>query len=219
MMNNSKISWSERVKARLLAISTLQDDFDTALSEWVHAGGFKDHGCPTATCDLCGHTKLRYHYLVANRETGEALWVGSQCIINFDVEVRDRLGRVVVRAGARQRVLDDHAEDVGIDQMLRPLVELYDHLAPDKRRNLHWMTGRALERNGFAPLELVRIFQRLTEKRIAFEVECFRVCLRAKKDRQDLRGLSQLELDLIWPCLSAAQCKRYFGGEKGQAGT
>ncbi len=215
MMNESKISWSERVQARLLAISILQDDFDAALSEWVHAGGFKDHGQPTATCDLCGHTKLRYHYLVANRETGEALWVGSQCIINFDVEVRDRLGRVVVRPGTRQRVLRDQVEDARIDQMLQPLVALYDCLTPEKRRNLHWMTGRALERNGFAPVELVRIFQRLTEKDIAFEIECFRVCLRAKQDRQGLRTLSQTELDLIWPCLSTAQRKRHFGREKG----
>ena len=75
--------WEEKVKRKLQAGGEAEE-FSRALRQWKHTGAFKDHGAAIAACELCGHSGLRYHYLIANQQTGEALWVGSQCILNFE---------------------------------------------------------------------------------------------------------------------------------------
>ena len=49
------------------------DHSSDTTSKWLHTGGFRDYGAPKAVCELCGHTGLRYHFLIANRVSGEVL--------------------------------------------------------------------------------------------------------------------------------------------------
>ena len=76
--------WKQRLTARYPDFQAGEDE-QAFFRQWTHTGQFKDHGKPTAVCDLCGNTGLRYHFLVANRQTGEAIWVGSECVLNFDL--------------------------------------------------------------------------------------------------------------------------------------
>ena len=42
---------------------------------------------PSETCQLCGKQELRYHFEIGNAYTNDRLWVGSHCILQFDVDV------------------------------------------------------------------------------------------------------------------------------------
>ena len=87
-------AWQDKVHKKLLETSTIDADFEQLRTEWRFTGNYKDHGKNEATCELCGNHGLRHHYLIGNKQTGEALWVGSQCILNFDESIYGEVKKV-----------------------------------------------------------------------------------------------------------------------------
>lgn len=194
-------NWEQKVRGKLQP-SDNTAEFSQTLQSWKHTGAFKDHGAPTASCELCGHTGLRYHYLIANQHTGEALWVGSQCVLNFEASQRARLSK---RKRARRRKQIDPALE---EQLMAPLVALYDLLSPERRRRLHWVVGRFRERGGFSPDELLMVFKALQREGIPYQPELYPVTLRAKRDRIAVIAMGKADRAMIWPCLTEKQRER-----------
>ena len=80
--------YTQRVRDSILPLSvagTLPDAF----AEWSFTESTIDHEAPVETCQLCGQQELRYHFEIANAYTDGSLWVGSHCILQFDVAVLD----------------------------------------------------------------------------------------------------------------------------------
>jgi sugar diacid utilization regulator len=63
-----------------------------ALSEWYFTEKVEDHEVAEEDCELCNQEQLRYHFEIRNRFTNRHLWVGSSCILKFQVSVYDNNG-------------------------------------------------------------------------------------------------------------------------------
>ena len=78
-------SYPHRMAAALLPLSREQHDLRLALLEWVYRGKRIDLGEPEEVCELCGQQGLRFIFEIVNVFTGNAMWVGSVCIIKFTI--------------------------------------------------------------------------------------------------------------------------------------
>lgn len=203
MGHSPKLMSEERAKA------PIKDTNDNSTGQWVHTGGFRDYGAPKAVCELCGHTRLRYHFLIANRETGEALWVGSKCIEQFEVAVRNAQGQLVDDATGKGKALREVMQQALTERILEPIDTLFEQADRELQSKLRWITGKFTRRGGFSPKDLITLFRLLDAHDINYEPGIYPVTLRSKKDKVELVNLSHSELPMIWNCLNAAQQEKY----------
>ncbi|KAA3646440.1 MAG: hypothetical protein DWQ07_09505 [Chloroflexi bacterium] len=183
----------------------MPDKTDNSPVQWIHTGGFRDYGAPQAVCELCGHTRLRYHFLIANRETGEALWVGSKCIEQFEVAVRNAQGQLVEDPARKGQALREVMRETLTERVLVPIDTLFEQADRQLQSKLRWITGKFTRRGGFSPKDLVTLFRLLDAHNIEYEPGIYPVTLRSKKDRVELVNLSRTASSMIWDCLSTAQ--------------
>ena len=78
--------YTARVRNSILPLS-VSGTLPEAFAEWSFTGNTIDHEEPVETCQLCDQQDLRYQFEIGNQYTGRHLWVGSHCILRFDVAV------------------------------------------------------------------------------------------------------------------------------------
>lgn len=81
--------YTQRVRDSILPLS-VAGTLPAAFNEWSFTDNTVDHVQPVETCELCGQQDLRYHFEIANHYTDATLWVGSHCILQFDVAVMEK---------------------------------------------------------------------------------------------------------------------------------
>jgi hypothetical protein len=202
--------WRQRLADRYPEIQAGEEEF---FAQWRHTGQFRDHGKPVAACELCGNTRLRYHFLVAHRQTGEAIWVGSQCVLNFELSVGAVLSR---QRRARQEVEEAanlEATRENLTQLLAQLQGIYHAASVQEQRHIRWMVGRFQRRGGFSPADMGWLFAAMLASGQSLDPSLFPMILRTKKDRQEIRGLSNSALAWIAPVLTKQQRQKL--GELG----
>lgn len=163
-----------------------EEDF---FNQWTFTGKFIDHGSPSAVCGLCGNQKLRYHFLIAHRETGEAMWVGSQCILNFGVSDK--------RISKRQREArreSSQADDAALGQervlaIIDQLQNVYHQVTQADQRKIRWLVGKFQQCGAFSPQDAAWIFQVMLVCGVRPEFELFPISLRTKKEKAELSAL------------------------------
>lgn len=67
-----------RIRTTLLAHSA-SSDIDEAIKEWKFTRMWTNR----SSCELCGHTPIKFHFQIENRMNGNRLVVGSECIWNY----------------------------------------------------------------------------------------------------------------------------------------
>lgn len=200
-----KNNWTKKFTTQILAVSQEDKNADQALREWRFTGSVTDHGKPLARCGLCGHTGLRYHFMIANRQTGEALWVGSQCILNFDISVRSTAGIKLSGRKQIQQELKHQIETDRITKLLAPLHQLYQQVGKADRRKVHWAVGKFQRRGAFSPKDLAWLFQAMRLVGINYPAEDYPLTLRAKQDRLEYAQLPLTARSMIDSCLTPKQ--------------
>lgn len=90
-----------------LALLSLSEDFDQALTEWDFDGNVDYSDVALGTCGLCGQRNLVYHFHIVNRNNGNKLTVGSACIKKFSaIHVHDARGLLLTDQPSRNRFID-----------------------------------------------------------------------------------------------------------------
>ena len=121
--------YSQRVRDSILPLS-VADTLPAAFAEWSFTENTVDHETPIETCELCGQQDLRYHFEIANPYTEAALWVGSHCILQFDVAVMEngtaRFRKVTVTRDFGTSVEVRDGVKAGDQVILNPPVDLAD---------------------------------------------------------------------------------------------
>src|SRR5262249_358345 len=92
-----------RVQENILPFS-VADTLPKAFKEWYVTGETIDHVNPVETCQLCEREALRYHFQIQNQDTEHTLWVGSKCILQFDIAIYE--GDKVLDKSSAQRKLN-----------------------------------------------------------------------------------------------------------------
>ncbi len=196
--------WKQRLAARYPDFRVDEDE-PAFFSQWTHTGQFRDHGKQAAVCELCGNTGLRYHFLVANRRTGEAIWVGSQCVLNFDLSERAVLSRQRQARLETEEAANLEATREQLTAMLAQLQGIYQMASPSEQRHIRWMVGKFQRRGGFSPADLGWLFSAMLASGIRIDANLFPLILRTKKDQGEIRGLSASALAWLAPALDEKQ--------------
>ncbi len=194
--------YTQRVRDSILPLSvagTLPDAF----AEWSFTESTIDHEAPVETCQLCGQQELRYHFEIANAYTDGRLWVGSHCILQFDVAVLED-GRRLSPAEAK-RHLTKLTQKMQMESCIRALEQLA------RSENNPILSG-ALDyyrrKKKLTPKYAAVVFWKLQAFNIDHHPSFFQVELRRAQHIEDLRQMPTSRLHRFWNALSTAQRRK-----------
>ena len=154
---------SQQAQENLLPLSQEQTDFEVAVNEWVWTGAMLvEHQLLERTCQLCENKGLVYHYEILNRETENTLWVGSSCIVRFDIAVYGDEGELL-EGPAKKRKLDEKVREDKLQRALEPLRALWQ--VDQQNRGLIEMYARDFreQKGQLVPKELLFLFRRMND--------------------------------------------------------
>lgn len=192
-------TYPQRVADNILPLSvagTLPDAF----KEWYFTENVEDHELANEECELCNQEQLRYHFEIRNRNTNHHLWVGSSCILKFQVQVFDN-GKLLDAKGSKRK-LDELKNKMRLDSCINALKKLASKEPNDILKN-------ALEfyqKNKYlTPKFAFVVFWRLSKHHIDHSPSFFKVSLKKDKYKRDLRQMPSSHVHMIWPALSSSQ--------------
>jgi hypothetical protein len=195
----SMSTYPQRVADNILPLSVAKILPD-AFSEWYFTENIEDHEVANADCELCDHEQLRYHFEITNRHTDNCLWVGSSCILKFQVQVFEH-GKLLDPKGSKKK-LNDLTQKMRLDSCIKSLRILATKEAND-------ILSNALEfyiKNKYlTPKFAYVVFWRLSSNKIDYSPSFFKVNLRKDKYKTDLAQMPKDRVHVIWPALSSSQ--------------
>lgn len=195
-------SYSQRVRDSILPLS-VGDTLPKAFEEWYFTGSTEDHEEPCETCELCGQDGLRYHFEISNRFTGQALQVGSHCILKFDVAVYDGSRRLTAKEAKKQ--LDRLTQQMRLNSCIKAL----EALARAEHSNILDNALTYFRKNKkLTPKQAFVVFWRLRRNRIDHSPSFFNVTLRKKQHATDLQEMASDKVHFFWRALTSAQRKQ-----------
>lgn len=194
--------YTQRVRDSILPVS-VGDTLPSAFSEWSFTNDTIDHEAPIETCHLCGQQDLRYHFEIANQYTHAKLWVGSHCILRFDVAVVEHGRRL--SAPEAKRHLKKLTQKMQLDACIRSLEQL-------AAREANPILNGALEyyrrRKKLTPKYAAVVFWKLQQFNIDHHPSFFKVEMRRDKHINDLREMATGRIHPFWSALTTAQRRK-----------
>jgi hypothetical protein len=194
--------YTQRVRDSILPRS-VADTLPAAFAEWSFTENTVDHETPVEICELCGQQDLRYHFEIANQYTKAALWVGSHCILQFDVAVIENGRRLSPEEAKRH--LAKLTQQMQLESCIRALEQL-------ATKETNPVLSGALEyyrRNKkLTPKYAAVVFWKLRTFRIDHHPSFFQVELRRAQHVEDLRQMPTRRVHRFWSALSAGQRRK-----------
>jgi hypothetical protein len=192
-------SYPLRVRESLLPLS-IGDTLPKAFEEWFFTGDVEDHEYPTETCQLCGQDDLRYHFEIKNQYTKKTLWVGSHCILQFDVPVYE--GDRRLSADETKKALAKLTEKMRLDSCIRALEKL-------TKSEKNPILSNALEyyrRNKkLSPKFAFVVFWKLRDHKIDHSPSFFKINLKKHRYQNDLEQMPTTRVHFFWKALTVSQ--------------
>ena len=194
--------YPRRVSESILPLS-VAGTLPEAFSEWRFTENTVDHGTPIETCRLCGQEDLRYHFEIGNKYTEKTLWVGSHCILQFDVAVHQG-GRRLSPEEAKKR-LHKLTQKMQLESCISALNKLADaESSPILSGALEYYK----KNKKLTPKYARVVFWKLWEHSIEYHPSFFQIELKKQKHIDDLRDMSTSGVHEFWSVLTPAQRKR-----------
>lgn len=194
-------TYPQRVADNILPLSiagTLPDAF----KEWYFTDNIEDHEIANEDCELCDQEKLRYHFEIKNRNTDKHLWVGSSCILKFQVQVFDN-GTLLDAKGSKKK-LNELTQKMRLDSCINALKKLAEAEGNDILSNA---LDFYLKNKYLTPKFAFVVFWRLSSNNIDHSPSFFKVSLQKDKYKRDLYAMPKDRVHLIWPALTSSQRK------------
>ena len=194
-------TYSQKVADNILPLS-LSGALPDAFNEWYFTENIEDHGKPIEDCELCNQDQLRYHFEIKNRNTTRHLWVGSSCILKFQVQVFDN-GVLLDSRGAKKK-LNDLTKKMRLDSCIKALKNLADI---ESNPILSNALDYYLKNKYLTPKFAFVVFWRLTENNIDHSPSFFKISLKKDKFKNDLANMPLDHVHTFWSALSSSQKK------------
>jgi len=189
-------AYLKRVRGNLHPLP--ENSLAEAYKDWIFTGETKDHGKPIETCQLCEKEKVRYRFKIKNENTNKTLWVGSRCILKFNISVMEQSYRL--KPTEVKNKLNSLMQKMRLDACLNTLKAL----ATKQNKDIFNNAIRFYEKNKyFTPKYASAILWHLQKSNIDHSPSLFKINI--KKHRQDLREMGEWQIQTIWPALSTAQ--------------
>ncbi len=194
-------TYPQRVADNILPLSVAGKLTD-AFKEWFFTERTEDHGRPTEDCELCNHEKLRYKFEIKNKNTNNKLWVGSSCILKFNVAVFDE-GHVLNKSEAEKK-LKALMNKMRLDSCIKALKKL---AASENNDILENALNYYLKNKCLSPKFAFVVFWRLNANNIDYHPSFFKINLKKDNFKNDLKDMQTNRVHLIWYALSSSQKK------------
>ena len=191
--------YTQRVCDSILPLS-VGDTLPKAFEEWYFTEDVVDHEQPVETCQLCGQEELRYHFEIENQCTHKTLWVGSHCILKFDVAVFDE-GRRLSAAEATKK-LGKRTDKMRLDSCIKALQRL---ASAENNPRLQSALEYYQKNKKLTPKLAFVVFWRLKENRIDHKPSFFNITLKRQQYIDDLREMPTDRVRFFWTALSSSQ--------------
>ena len=191
--------YPQRVRDNILPLS-VGSTLPEAFEEWSFTEATLDHEAATEVCELCEHEQLRYRFEIRNTLTQKTLWVGSQCILKFNLSVFEQ--RCRLSPVESKKKLDRLMQQMRLDSCVRALERLVDSEESD-------ILNKALvyyRRNKFlTPKFAFVVLWQLQKHHIDHSPTFFKVSLKKDWHKKDLKEMVLSRVHVIWPALSTSQ--------------
>ncbi len=195
------ITYPQRVADNILPLS-LAGTLPDAFKEWFFTDNIQDHETAEENCQLCDQEQLRYHFEIKNRITEKILWVGSSCILKFQVQVFER--GTLLDAKAATKKLDELKKKMRLESCINALKKL----AASENNNILSNALDFYTKNKYlTPKFAFVVFWRLSSNKIDHSPSFFKVGLNKDKYKKDLAEMPLDRVHMIWPSLSSSQRK------------
>ena len=192
-------TYTQRVADSILPLS-VAGTLPEAFQEWYFTDNIEDHMSADEECQLCGHEQLRYHFEIENELNKKQLWVGSSCILKFQVKVFEN-GTVLDVKGSKKK-LDALTKKMRLDSCINALKALAKSEPSDILSNA---LDFYLKNKYLTPKYAFVVLWRLSHHKIDHHSSFFKVSLKKDKYKEDLKEMPRERVHLIWPALSSSQ--------------
>lgn len=194
--------YTQRVRDSILPLS-VAGTLPAAFGEWSFTENTVDHEQPIETCELCGQQDLRYHFEIANQYTDSTLWVGSHCILQFDVAVLEK-GRRLSPTEAK-RHLAKLTQQMQLESCIRTLEQL---AAKESNPILSGALDYYRKNKKLTPKYAAVVFWKLQAFDVDHHPSFFQVELRRAQHVEDLRQMPTARVHRFWSALTTAQRRK-----------
>lgn len=194
--------YTQRVRDSILPLSAA-GTLPTAFGEWSFTENTVDHEQPIETCELCGQQDLRYHFEIANQYTDATLWVGSHCILQFDVAVLEK-GRRLSPTEAK-RHLTKLTQQMQLESCIRTLEQL---ATKESNPILSGALDYYRKNKKLTPKYAAVVFWKLQAFNVDHHPSFFQVELRRAQHVEDLRQMPTARVHRFWSALTTAQRRK-----------
>ncbi|HHK4654158.1 TPA: hypothetical protein ACQTZB_005054 [Pseudomonas aeruginosa] len=194
--------YTQRVRDSILPLS-VAGALPAAFGEWSFTENTVDHEQPIETCELCGQQDLRYHFEIANQYTDSKLWVGSHCILQFDVAVLEK-GRRLSPTEAK-RHLAKLTQQMQLESCIRTLEQL---AAKESNPILSGALDYYRKNKKLTPKYAAVVFWKLQAFNVDHHPSFFQVELRRAQHVEDLRQMQTPRVHRFWSALTTAQRRK-----------
>lgn len=193
--------YPQRVRDNILPRS-VASSLPEVFEEWSFTEHTIDHEKPVETCQLCDHENIRYHFEIKNSLTQETLWVGSECILKFDLSVFE--GGVRLSVGEVRKKLSRLTDQLRLESCIKAL----DKLASAECNDILTNALSFYRKNKYlTPKFAFVVLWKLQQHRIDHRPSFFKISLKKAKYKEDLRRMALDRVHVIWPALSSSQRK------------
>ena len=194
--------YTQRVRDSILPLS-VAGNLPAAFDEWSFTDNTVDHEQPVETCELCGQQDLRYHFEIANHYTDATLWVGSHCILQFDVAVMEK-GRRLSPAEAK-RHLTKLTQQMQLESCIRTLEQL---ATKENNPILSGALDYYRKNKKLTPKYAAVVFWKLQAFNIDHHPSFFQIELRRAQHINDLKQMPTARVHRFWTALTTAQRRK-----------
>ncbi len=194
-------AYTQRVANNILPLS-LAGTLSDAFREWYFTESIEDHEIADQDCELCDQEKLRYHFEIENRHTEHKLWVGSSCILKFQVQVFED-GKLLDSENSKKK-LDRLTKKMRLDSCIKALRKLE---ATESSKILTNALDYYVKNKCLTPKYAFVVFWKLKENKIDHSPSFFKVTLKKDRQKRDLAQMEESHVHFFWPALTSAQRK------------
>jgi len=210
------MSWIKRVKKNIVPVSQENISVRKALDEWFYTGHINDVRKPIEICELCDHPNIRYQFEIKNRYNGNTLFIGSECILKFDISVIDEDGNELSNDQAQKKLSKDRRKVIeksklhSVINSLLILAKRNDFF----KENMDSFIEYYKERGAFTPKQLITLINGIDRYNIKVNKNHFKMIIRRTREKEQLINMKKNEIKKILPCLSPYQEKFYLRESK-----
>jgi len=203
-------AWLKNSIKNLLPLSQEKKDFNKALREWSFTGETIDYETPEELCQLCEMEGLRYHFQISNA-LHKTLWVGSQCIERFDIQVLDEEGEEVTKKD-KEVYLKNKLRYTHLNAVIEVLshVDSRDRLQEHIKKDLDNYSISKFTKGKIDARVLNYLFMRFEEEKIRYNKRFFSIDIRSKLNKDKLLSLTENQFNRIKASLSRGQINFYL---------